>query len=190
MSLASSSSPASQPGPATQARAAGRADDVPVSFDERTILITMLDYARDTVHAKCAGLSDAGARLAPLPGSPLMTIAGLVSHMRWVETSWIERTLLGREIDAPWTDDDPDREFRIAVDIPLAELLGDYRAACDRHRELVASLDLDQPSQGELGWRSAPLTLRWILFHLTEETARHNGHIDILRELADGTRGI
>ena len=56
--------------------------------------------------------------------------------------------------------------------------------------DLVASLDLDTPSRGDLGeWRTEPVTLRWILFHLTEETARHNGHIDILRELADGARG-
>ena len=54
----------------------------------------------------------------------------------------------------------------------------------------MAALDLDTPSRGELAWRTEPVTLRWVLFHLVEETARHNGHIDILRELADGTRGI
>jgi uncharacterized damage-inducible protein DinB len=174
---------------ASQSIAVGRADDVPSSWDERTILTTFLDYARDTVHAKCAGLSDADARRAPLPGSPLMTISGLVSHLRWVESSWIEGTLLGGEVDAPWTIDDPDREFRIAVGVPLAQLLAEYRDACARHRGLVASLDLDTPSRGALKWQAEPLTLRWILFHLTEETARHNGHIDILRELADGARG-
>ena len=174
---------------ASQSISVGRADDVPPSWDERTILTTFLDYARGTVHAKCAGLSDADARRAPLPGSPLMTISGLVSHLRWVESSWIEDTLLGRAIDAPWTEEDPDREFRIAGEVPLAQLLAEYRTACARHRDLVASLDLDTPSRGALAWRAEPVTLRWILFHLTEETARHNGHLDILRELADGTRG-
>jgi uncharacterized damage-inducible protein DinB len=174
---------------AAQSIASGRTDDIPSSWDERTTLTILLDYARDTVHAKCAGLSDADARRAPLPGSPLMTISGLVSHLRWVETAWIEETLLGRAIDAPWTDDDPDREFRIAVEVPLAQLLAEYRAACARHSDLVASLDLDAPSKGTLDWRAEPVTLRWILLHLTEETARHNGHLDILRELADGTRG-
>ena len=174
---------ASQPAPV------GRADDIPSSWDERTVLTTFLDYARDTVHAKCAGLSDADARRAPLPGSPLMTISGLVSHLRWVEAGWIERTMLGGTVNAPWTDDDPDREFRIAVEVPLAQLLAEYRAACALHRDLVAALDLDTPSRGVLDWRTEPVTLRWILFHLTEETARHNGHIDILRELADGVRG-
>jgi uncharacterized damage-inducible protein DinB len=174
---------------ASQSISAGRTDDIPPSWGERTILTTFLDYARDTVHAKCAGLSDADARRAPLPGSPLITISGLVSHLRWVESAWIEKTLLGGTIDAPWTDDDPDREFRIAVTVPLAQLLEDYRAACARHRDQVASLDLDTPSRGELDWRTEPVTLRWILFHLTEETARHNGHLDLLRELADGARG-
>jgi uncharacterized damage-inducible protein DinB len=149
----------------------------------------MLDYARDTVHAKCEGLRETDARRAPLPDSPLMTISGIVNHLRWVEAWWIEAVLLGREINDPGTDDDPDREFRIAVEMPLAEVLADYRAACARHRSLVASLDLDTPSRGALDWRSEPVTLRWILLHLVEETARHNGHLDILRELADGARG-
>jgi uncharacterized damage-inducible protein DinB len=149
----------------------------------------MLDYARDTVHAKCEGLGEADARRASLPDSPLMTISGIVNHLRWVEAWWIEAVLLGREINDPGTDDDPDREFRIAVEMPLAEVLADYRAACARHRSLVASLDLDTLSRGALDWRSEPVTLRWILLHLVEETARHNGHLDILRELADGARG-
>jgi uncharacterized damage-inducible protein DinB len=174
---------------ASQAIAVGRVDDVPVSWDERTILTTFLDYARDTVHAKCADLSDADARRAPLPGSPLMTVSGLVSHLRWVECSWIDKTMLGGTVDAPWTDDDPDGEYRIAVTMPLAQLLAEYRAVCERHRDLVASLDLDAPSRGKLAWRTEPVTLRWILFHLVEETSRHNGHIDVLRELADGVRG-
>jgi len=166
-----------------------RTDDVPAAWDERTMLTTFLDYARDTVHAKCAGRTDEHARLAPLPGSPLMTIAGLVSHLRWVEAGWIDGILLGGEVHAPWTDEDPDCDWRIAADVPLEQLLADYRASCARHRDLVASLDLDTPSKGELTWRTEPVTLRWILFHLIEETARHNGHIDILREMADGVKG-
>lgn len=176
-------------GPAAPPGSAPRTDDIPSAWDEGTILSTMLDYTRDTVHAKCAGLSDENARRAPLPTSPLMTISGIVNHLRWVEASWIENVLLGHEIDTPSTDDDPDREFRIAVEVPLSQILADYRAACARHRSLVAGLDLDTPSAGQLDWRKEPVTLRWVLHHLIEETARHNGHIDILRELADGVRG-
>lgn len=166
-----------------------RTDDVPASFDERTVMDTMLDYARDTVHAKCAGLTDEHARRAVLPTSPLMSICGLVNHLRWVEHSWFETILLGGPDEGPWTDEDPDREMRIAVEVPIADLLAEYRAACDRHRALVAGLDLDTLSRGPMGWRDEPVTLRWIIMHMIEETARHNGHLDILRELADGATG-
>jgi hypothetical protein len=64
--------------------ASSRTDDIPDRWDERTVLTTMLAYVRDTVHLKCAGLSDEQARRAPLPGSPLTTISSLVSHLRWI----------------------------------------------------------------------------------------------------------
>jgi uncharacterized damage-inducible protein DinB len=166
-----------------------RADDLPPTFDDRTALTTLLDYVRDTVQVKCAGLSDDDARRAPLATSPLMTIAGLVNHLRWLEHWWFEVILLGAEDQAPWTDDDPDGEMRVAVEIPIERLLADYRSAGDRNREAMAVLDLDTLSQGDLGWRKEPVTLRWIMLHMVEETARHNGHLDILRELADGVTG-
>jgi uncharacterized damage-inducible protein DinB len=162
--------------------------DTPPTWDERTVLLTFLDYARATVHAKCEGLSDEDARKAPLPKSPLMTISGLVSHLHWVEYSWIQTRFLGEEDHGPWTDEDPDREMRIGPEMPLAALLADYEAQCQRYRELVAGRDLDEPAQRPLRSGEFP-TLRWILFHLVEETARHNGHIDILREMADGVTG-
>jgi len=166
-----------------------RTDDVPTAFEERTLLTTLLDYARDTVHVKCAGLSEEDAHRAPLPGSPLMTIAAVVSHLRWVEYYWFDVVLLAKSDQAPWSDDDPDREMRIAADIPQAQMLAEYSIGCGGYRELVAGLSLDTESRGSLSWRAEPLTLRWILQHLIEETARHNGHLDILREMADGVTG-
>lgn len=167
-----------------------RTDDIPSTFDDRTVLLTMLDYARDTVHAKCRGLSDADAHRTPLSGSPLMSIAALVSHLRWVEHSWIETIALAQPDRGPWTDDDPDREMRIAADIPIDILLADYADACARHSAAIADLDLDTLSRGTMTWRTEPLPLRWILMHLVEETSRHNGHIDIIRELVDGVTGM
>jgi uncharacterized damage-inducible protein DinB len=166
-----------------------RTDDIPERWDERTVLVTMLDYVRDTVHVKCAGLSDAQARRAPLPGSPLTTISSLVSHLRWVEYYWIRVILLGEQKHSPITEDDPDGEMRLGLSVPLAQLLAEYRASCEQLRQRVAPLDLDTPSRGALTWRTDPVPLRWILFHLIEETARHNGHIDLLREMADGVTG-
>ncbi|MFG2312136.1 DinB family protein [Streptomyces sp. NPDC048566] len=162
--------------------------DTPVSWDERTQLTTFLDYARATARAKCDGVSEEDARKAPLPGSPLMTLSGVVNHLRWVEYSWFQVVFLGEEDEGPWTDEDPDREMRVAVDIPLAEILDAYEEQSKRYRELVAVHELDATAQRPIrdGRR---VDLRWILLHLVEETARHNGHLDILRELADGTTG-
>ncbi|WP_333774920.1 DinB family protein [Streptomyces sp. IBSBF 3136] len=162
--------------------------DTPVSFDERTTLNTFLDYTRATVAAKCAGLSDEDARRAPLPGSPLMTVAGLVSHVRWVEYWWLRVVFLGEEDRHPATEDDPDREMRIALDVPLRQLLDEYEEQSRALRERFADVGLDDTAARPMrDGRHAPL--RWVLLHLVEEIARHNGHIDVLRELADGVTG-
>jgi uncharacterized damage-inducible protein DinB len=163
--------------------------DAPAAWDERTTLTAMLDYVRATVRAKCTGLSDADARRAPLPASPLMSMSGLVSHLRWVEYSWFEVVYLGAEDEAPWTEDDPDAEFRLGATVPLEQLLAEYEAQSRGYRDLVASHDLDSWSVGVRQRTGERVTLRWIVMHLIEETARHNGHLDLLRELADGTRG-
>ncbi|MFJ9393273.1 DinB family protein [Streptomyces californicus] len=165
-----------------------RIDDTPPAWDERTQLTTFLDYARGTTRAKCEGISAENARKALLPGSPLMTVSGIVNHLRWVEYYWFQVIFLGEEDLAPMTDEDPDREMRIAVDFPLTQLLDEYAAQSARYRELVAANDLDKRSRGAIR-NGLHVDLRWILLHLTEETARHNGHLDILREMLDGSTG-
>ncbi|MCT9079019.1 DinB family protein [Streptomyces fulvoviolaceus] len=166
-----------------------RKDDTPPAWDERAQLTTFLDYARDTARAKCEEVSEENARRAPLPDSPLMTLSGLVNHLRWVEYYWFQVVFLGEEDEGPWTDEDPDREMRIAVDMPLADVLAEYEEQAARYRELVAANDLD--AQAKTPIRDGRRTdLRWILLHLIEETARHNGHLDIIRELVDGTTGV
>lgn len=166
-----------------------RTDDRPSAWDERTQLTTFLDYARDTARAKCEGLSAENARRAVLPGSPLMTVSGVINHLRWVEYFWFQVVLLGEEDQGPWTEEDPDREMRVAVDFPLGQLLDEYAEQSARYRELVAGTDLDRRAERSVH-DGPPVDLRWILLHLTEETARHNGHLDILRELLDGTTGV
>ncbi|WP_320774494.1 DinB family protein [Streptomyces sp. CRN 30] len=166
-----------------------RTEDVPAAWDERTQLTTFLDYARDTVRVKCEGVSPEHAGAALLPGSPLMTVSGLVNHLRWVEYHWFQVVFLGEDDKGPWTDEDPDREMRIAVDFPLGQLLAEYAEQSDRYRELVARTPLDTKAvRARRDGRR--VDLRWILLHLVEETARHNGHLDILRELLDGTTGM
>jgi uncharacterized damage-inducible protein DinB len=163
--------------------------DTPSAWDERTQLTTFLDYARDTARDKCEGVSAENAVQAPLPGSPLMTLAGLINHLRWVEYWWLQVVFLGEEDEGPWTDEDPDREMRIAVDMPLADVLREYEEQAARYRELVAANDLDTQAKRSMRDDRHP-DLRWILLHLIEETARHNGHLDIVRELVDGKTGV
>jgi hypothetical protein len=162
--------------------------DTPPTWDERVTLATFLDYVRATVHVKCEGVSPEHARSAPLPGSPLTTMSGLVSHLRWAEYYWFQVVFQGEEDEGPWTEEDPDREMRIGAETPLPLLLADYEAQCARYRELGASRDLDDRAVRPIR-DGRHVTLRWIILHLTEETARHNGHLDILREMADGVTG-
>ena len=162
--------------------------DLPETMDELAMVTTLLDYVRATAKAKCEGLSDADAGRSVLPTSPLMTVSGVINHLRWVEIHWFHTIFLGEEDRGPWTEEDPDAEMRLGPQIPLAELLDLYEADCARHRQIVAVTDLDTPAKQQIrGGRE--INLRWVLNHLIEETARHNGHLDIIRELLDGTTG-
>ncbi|MFC7622860.1 DinB family protein [Microlunatus sp. GCM10028923] len=158
----------------------GRTFPVPQP-DDRQVLEQWLDFQRATVRAKCEGLDEASARRSLIPSSPATTVAGIVGHLTGVERHWLVRSFLGEPIPAePGGWGGPVR--------PLPELLDDYDAQCARSREIAADHALDTPE------RYAPeglpiVTLRWILGHLTQETARHLGHLDLLRELADGSRG-
>ncbi|GAA3823792.1 DinB family protein [Streptomyces phyllanthi] len=166
--------------------------DTPPAWDERTQLATFLDYARETALAKCEGLSAENARKAPLPASPLMTVCGLISHLRWVEYHWFQVMFLGEEPAGPLTeatDEDPDPEMRLAVDIPLPQLIAEYQEQSDRYRRLVADHGLDSTARRPLG-DGRHADLRWIVLHLIEEISRHNGHLDVVRELVDGRTGV
>ncbi|MFG2331640.1 DinB family protein [Streptomyces sp. NPDC048604] len=166
--------------------------DTPPAWDERTQLTTFLDYARATALAKCDGVSPEDARKAPLPDSPLMTLCGLISHLRWVEHHWVQVVFLGEDPAGPLTlatDEDPDPEMRTAVDVPLPQLLAEYEEQSARYRALLADLDLDATARRSIR-DGRHVDLRWVILHLIEETSRHNGHLDIVRELVDGRTGV
>lgn len=163
-----------------------RTDDIPDRFDERTILLQILHYTQDTAVMKVNGLSDEQGRTALLPTSPLMTPNGVLNHLRWVERSWVNVDLFGGEDDGPWTPEDPDAEFSAGTAMPVADVIALYQEEAARTRAVFAEVDLDMVRRGK---RKQPVTARWILNHLIEETARHNGHLDIMRELIDGSVG-
>jgi uncharacterized damage-inducible protein DinB len=160
----------------------------PFTADERTQLVGWLDLQRALVPWKCEGLSEADAHRPVLPTSPLMTAAGVVSHLRWVEHCWFEVLFLGGPAQGPQFQEEPeDADFRVEG-IGLAQLLEEYERQCARSNEIVAAHPLDEVGRHP-DFGSAAATLRWMLIHMVEETARHVGHLDTLRELLDGAKG-
>ena len=144
----------------------------------------MLDFLRDTVVHKVAGLTDEQAFSRPVPASEL-TPAGLVKHLTGVERFWFSIDFAGSDTEWPWTDDDPHGNFPLSPDDTLAAIVAAYRAECARSRQIVAGAALEDIAQGE----DMTFNLRYALTHLIEETGRHAGHLDLLRESIDGTTG-
>ncbi|MFI6351602.1 DinB family protein [Streptomyces sp. NPDC050743] len=158
----------------------------PMTGSEHALLEGWLDFHRATLELKCRGLDDAQVRQAPAEPSEL-TLLGLVQHLAEVERNWFQRVLAGREVPPVFEEEtgyalDPERGLEEALAVWRREI------ACGR--ELLAGLPLDgtgrivdEPMAG------VEVSVRWVLIHLIEEYARHNGHADILRERIDGVTG-
>ncbi len=160
----------------------------PFVADERTQLVGWFDLQRAIVHLKCEGLSDADAHRSVLPASPLMTVAGVVSHLRWVEHLWFEVVFLGGPAVGPQFDETHEDADMMVSGIPLAQLLQEYERQCAVSNEIIAAHPLDEVGK-HTDFDAAAATLRWMLIHMVEETARHAGHLDAIRELLDGQKG-
>jgi uncharacterized damage-inducible protein DinB len=151
---------------------------------ERELLTAFLDWHRATLLLKVAGLDDEALRRRLVLSQT--TLLGLVKHLGYVERSWFQMRFAGEDLPVPWSDADPDADWRIEPDESTASILAFYKEQVARSRAIVAaepSLDAVAKAPGRQE------TLRGILVHMIEETARHNGHADILRELIDGTTG-
>ncbi|MFF2010942.1 DinB family protein [Streptomyces sp. NPDC058195] len=155
--------------------------------DERTQLVGWLDSQRAVARWKCEDLSEADAHRAVLPSSPLMTMAGVMSHLRWAEHLWFEVVLLGRPAVGPVSDGPEDADMRVEG-VPLAKLLGDYDRQIEVSNGIIAAGSLDAVGQHP-DFEASGASLRWIMFHMIEETARHAGHLDAIREILDGRTG-
>jgi uncharacterized damage-inducible protein DinB len=154
-------------------------------LDERTILESFLDDYRDIVVRKVSGLSDTDARRRLVTSST--TVAGLVKHLRWAEYGWFDQFLQGRSDDnrrahaRSW-------EFELDTGESLPTLITEYQAQCEESRRIAAEYPLEHVlSHGRLG---TTVSLRWIYLHMIQETARHTGQLDILREQLDGAAGF
>jgi uncharacterized damage-inducible protein DinB len=164
-----------------------------VAAGEVDTLLGFLDYQRATLAWKCAGLDGAGLRATVAPST--LTLGGLLKHLAHVEDSWCSCSLSGRDPAPPWDavdwQADPEWDLRTAATDSPEALWSLWRAAVARSRDLVvlalADGGLDQPSRR--AYDGQVISLRWILFHLVEEYARHNGHADLLRQAVDGEVG-
>ena len=158
---------------------------------ELGLLVEYLDHQRETLLSKTDGLTRAQLVLKHPPSG--LTLAGLLYHLALVEETWMEVRFGGLPSREPWAsidwDADPDWEFRTAESIEPDQLRARYREACERSRLVVRAAS--GPDQLSVGPRrdGQHFSLRWVLLHLLEETARHAGHADLLREAIDGTVG-
>ncbi|MEW2399432.1 DinB family protein [Streptomyces sp. NPDC046862] len=153
---------------------------------ELEALSQWLDFHRATLLMKLEGLEDADLRRPMVPSGT--SLLGLVKHLAETEHGWFCLEFL-RLDERPLyeTPDDPEAGFRIEPHETVDEIVQTYLDQCERARKIVAeqaSLEIDVPEN-----LRGRVNLRWILLHMIEETSRHNGHADILREMIDGTTG-
>ncbi|HEY3529426.1 MAG TPA: DinB family protein [Nocardioides sp.] len=168
--------------------------EAPIRADEVTALRGFLDYHRDTFRWKCAGLTQ--EQLAQPLAPTTMTLGGMMKHLALVEAGWFLNTMVGEPDPPPFDavdwDADPDWEWRSAEDDSPEELRALYDDCVRRADEVIdrslAGDGLDTESVRE-SKNDGPFRLRWIMLHMIEEYARHNGHADLLRESIDGQTG-
>ena len=159
--------------------------DPPLEADERASLSAFLDYHRDTLALKCAGLTDEQLRTRAVPPSP-MSLLGLVRHLTEVERWWFHRFF--GEIAEPiyFSDERVNDDFDALDSAPPAEVFARWDAEVDRIRRDIAAVPLDAEFTDR---RGKAYSLRWVYVHMVEEYARHNGHADLVREAIDGVTG-
>lgn len=168
--------------------------EAPFAADEVTLLNGFLDYQRATLGWKTRDLDDTGLRTTT--ANSTMTLGGLLKHMAWIEDHWFSYFLHGRQRTLPWREvnfsKDPDWEWTSSCEDSADELRNIWSISCEASRSAVSlaleSGGVDQLSVRAMNNGERP-SLRWILLHMIEEYARHNGHADLLREVVDGQVG-
>lgn len=157
----------------------------PVAGSEKEVLAGFLDHYRRTILDICAGLPDDELRRSVVPSGT--TLLGIVKHLAYVERGWFQEKVANQTVDYPYSDDDPDADFRVAEDETPEQIFELYRAACEESRAALAAASLDDPVLSPK--RKMDFNVRWVVVHMIEETARHAGHADIIREQLDGRTG-
>ena len=164
--------------------------DEPYAGDERTMLDGWLDWHRQTLLLKCAGLTAEQLKTASAAPSNL-TLLGLVRHMAEVERTWFRQCFAGQDLDRIYcTEPRPDGDFDGVADADAAADFATFATETDLAREATAGHDLDETfvRRRHDGGQDV-ISLRWVYVHMIEEYARHNGHADLIRERIDGVTG-
>lgn len=157
---------------------------VPFTGGEKESLRASLDRHRDVVLWKIEGVPDDDLRRPMTPSGT--NLLGLVKHLAAVEYEWFCRTF-GRETEPlPFDDTDENADLRVDVDESTEDVIAFYGRARQAADAVIAELALDDTGTS---WYGETVSLRWVLIHMIEETARHAGHLDIVRELIDGITG-
>jgi uncharacterized damage-inducible protein DinB len=150
---------------------------------ERATLEGFLDYQRATLAWKCSGVADADLRRRCVEPSPL-SLLGIVRHMAEVERGWFRHGVAGEERTHLFcSEEDPDADFDGVDDADVAAAFAAWAEECASSRAIIAGRSLDET------FSKRGVSLRWLLCHMIEEYARHNGHADLLRERIDGATG-
>ncbi len=169
--------------------------DPPLAADEATTLMGFLNYQRDTLRWKCSGLTE--AQLATPLEPTRMTLGGLLKHLAVVEAGWLNQTFAGGSVKPSWFDDldqsDPDWSFVSADEASAEQLFRWFDESIAVSDGLVTEALAGPDGLGTLSDEvledGQRFSLRWIICHLIEEYARHNGHADLLRQSIDGSTG-
>lgn len=149
------------------------------------MLVGLLDFLRATVVAKVDGIDDATARSAVVPPSD-MTVMGLVKHLTAVERWWFSIDFAGRDVSPPWPEGAAVDGFELAEGDTVASVLAAYEAECEASRAVVEAASFDDSAVAP---PAGPFSLRYAVAHMIEETARHCGHLDLMRQAIDGATG-
>lgn len=162
--------------------------DRPWPAEDSTLVQSVVGYfqfVHTTAVNKLDGLDEQQARATPLATSPVMSPLGLIKHLTAVQRQHIQRTIGGKDLPSLWRSDDHDFEFRIGADETIASVVAAYDAEWELSRQTLSEVEWSGFVQGYRG----PIRVERLLADVLQESARHLGHLDVVRELIDGAKG-
>lgn len=162
--------------------------DPPLDGSEKDMLLGFLNWNRQTFLCKLDGLDDEQLRRAHEPSG--MSLLGMMKHLTDAELMWFRTVFAGEDLTGHWDEKDPATFWRIEPDETTAQIVDGYRREIARANALIApdGVTMNMPVRNPMTGQES-MILRWVIVHMIEETGRHNGHADLMREAIDGQTG-